>query len=90
MIKENREMLGHWSKTRANKFVVEKVRAYYKTLGVSEKRVKEVVRTARQGFKKWMRGQTVPVLENGQSGYYSYDVKRYVDMILYGTPTIFD
>jgi hypothetical protein len=42
-------------------------------------------------FIKWMRGQTCPILEDGECGYYQYDVGRYVEAKKAGhTPIIWD
>lgn len=81
---------GNWTQKKARDFIGDTVRRYYRALGRPEKEIKCYVDTMRKGFTKWMGGQTVPVLENGETGYYSWDVKRYIDKMLYGTPTYFD
>lgn len=46
-----------------------------------------------EDFQKWMFGQTVSVLDNGQIEYYDWDVNRYVAaMLKHGNTdsTIFD
>jgi hypothetical protein len=42
-------------------------------------------------FIKWMRGQTCPILDDGECGFYQYDVDRYVGHKKDGhTPIIWD
>ena len=83
-------MKGHWSKKTTATFIGKKVRTYYKALKYSDARIRHIKKHILDRFIKWMSGQTVPVLKNGESGYYSHDVKRFVDLALYGTPTYFD
>jgi hypothetical protein len=57
------------------------------------KQVKKLLRKHKipvKEFNKWMRGQTGPILENGELGYYEYDVERFINHKTKGTPLIWD
>lgn len=60
-------------------------------LGLNQKEVKAYLQKAIwEDFCSWMTGQTGPVLENGDVGFFDHDVKRYMDMVLKKKPTYFD
>jgi len=51
----------------------------------------DIPKEYREGFGKWMRGQTSPMIE-GEKGMcsYSWDWERWVRLKFDGTPTYFD
>ena len=44
----------------------------------------------KEDFNRWMRGQTVPVIEGVTGAVYSWDWERWWEMKVLGKPTYFD
>lgn len=60
---------------------------------MTEKEVKKLLRQNKikwADFKEWMHGQTCPVLDGGEMGYFHYDVDRFIRNRTKGEPLIFD
>jgi len=60
---------------------------------MKEKEVKKLLRKNKlkwKDFCEWMGGQTIGMNEDGSIDYYDWDVKRYIELKVKGTPTYFD
>ena len=60
---------------------------------MTEKQVKAELKKHKikwSDFKSWIVGQTCPVLESGEVGYYSYDVERFIRNKVNGEKLSFD
>lgn len=61
-------------------------------LGLTKDEVMALIaaRVWKEAFTPWLSGQTCPVLENGEPGYFSHDVERFLDAIIHRKVTYFD
>lgn len=48
-------------------------------LGIRIERIKEILKPAQyKQFIKWMRHQTIPILDDGTDGIYEWDLMRWI------------
>ena len=60
---------------------------------MTEKEVKKLLKKHKldwADFEKWIRGQTCPILEGGELGYYHHDVDRFIRNRVNGDPIFWD